>query len=106
MMPDHRRPAALPGFGDDEIESDRQPRQRRAILREPAERRLMDPRSLPTVDGLLREAEVPPGTPADLDDHELTGRAGIHRHDVQLCPPDPKLPPEDRPAGRLETRDR
>ena len=105
MVPDHRRPAAPPWFGDDEIESDRQSRERRPILREPAERRLMDPRSLPMVDGLLREPEVAPATPADLDHHQLTGRAGIHRHDVQLRPSDPKLPSEDCPAGGLEARD-
>jgi hypothetical protein len=105
VVPDHRRTAALAGFGHDEIEADRQAGEGRSILREPAERGLMNPRSLPMVDRLLGEAEVAPPSPADLHDHELPGRAGIHRHDVQLCPPDAKLPPQDDPTARLETRD-
>ena len=59
---------------------------------------------LAPVDGLLRQAEVAPGTPANLDDHEGRRRTRVDGDEVELGSPHPDLTTEDLPTRSAEPR--
>jgi RecB family exonuclease len=90
-----------PGFDDDEIDADRQRRQRdsvwQAVLEKPANRRA-EMAALAVVERLLREPEVSATSPADLDDHERRRRSRVDRHEVKFVTTDMDVPGEDGPA--------
>ena len=57
-------------------------------------------RTLPMVQRLLREPEVPAASPPHLHHHQCRRRPRIHRHQIDLVPSDAELPRKDAPAGR------
>jgi len=98
----------FPGLDDDQVEPDRQRRQRGPV-REPSglaqgEAGPVQPRALAMVDGLLRQAEVTTSAPPDLDDHDRRRRTRIDRDEVNLRVTDMHMHPEDAPAERGEVR--
>ena len=96
---------ATSGFDHDEVEPERQSRQRAAVGQSTAidqgECRRSQPGKLPPIDGLFREAVVAARAPADLDDHE-GGLCKINADEVELRPPDSHLAAEDAPTCPLE----
>ena len=74
----------------------------RAAVDEPVGRR-PDPDALAMVDGLLGQAEVPIGAPADLHDHERGRWTRVDRHEVQLVATDMDVPGQDGPTGVRQT---
>ena len=99
---------AIAGLDDDQVEPERQPRHRRSIrqhapIEQPVGGR-PDADALAMVDGLLGEAEVPAGPPANLDDDERRGRTRVDRHEVELVATDMDVPGQDGPAGVRESR--
>jgi hypothetical protein len=107
VVPDPRFSTGLVGRLDEhEVEPEREVRERLAVREaapvEQPERGVPHPSSLPPVERLLRQPEVTPRAPADLDRDEGGGRAGVDRHDVQLVAADVEVPGEDRPAACLE----
>ena len=99
---------ATAGLDHDEIEPERQVGQERTVRQgatlEESIRRRPDSRSLPMVDGLLRQAEIAVGPPADLDRNERPRWPGVHSHEIQFVPANMHVPCQDRPAGRRQTR--
>ena len=63
-----------------------------------------DAGALAVVDGLLGQAEVAAGPPADLDDDQRRGRTRVDRHEVELVATDMDVPGQDGPAGFREPR--
>ena len=97
-------------FHDDQVEADWQRREQGSVGQDARvaqdECRPMQPGALPTVDGLLGEAEVTATTPAHLDDDECGGRARIDGEHVDLGSANAQLSSEDAPAERGEVRGR
>jgi hypothetical protein len=92
-------------FEHDEVEAERQARQRlagqRAVVQQ-AVRAGADPRSLSMVHRFLGQPEFACAAPANLDHDKRGRRAGINRDEVQLEAAHPHVAPEDRPPCRLE----
>lgn len=89
----------------DEVDTDRQGRQRRPARQpvlEEAPQGCPKVGSLAMVDRLLGQAEGPRATPPNLDDHEGPRRTRVHGDEIELAPADPHLATEDCPAGGLE----
>ena len=91
---------------DDEVDTHRvtgegKPVRERSGLHEAADRGPQVPPLAP-VERLLRQPVVPPGPPADLDEHDAGRWPRIERHEVDLLPTDPDLAGQDRPAERDE----
>jgi hypothetical protein len=101
-------PDAIAGLDDHEIEAQGQPRHGRSIRQDaPIEQPVSsgpDANTFSTIDGLLGEAEVPTGPPADLDHYQRRGRTRIDRHEVELVTADMDVPGQDGPAGVRESR--
>ena len=93
-------------FDHEEIHPDAQAREGHAAVElanlEECRDRAPQPGALGPVERLLRQTEVAPAAPADLHEHELRGRAGIHRHDVQFPVARADVPAEDPPARSHE----
>lgn len=104
MMADARRIARhLRRLDEDEVEAERESRHgrpaREQVAIEQPEPGLAEAPPLPPANGLLRQSEVAPGAPANLDDDERWRRAGVDGDEIELAPPDPHVPGEDGPAG-------
>jgi hypothetical protein len=98
----------LAGLDDDDVEAERQERQRPAVGkgagRDHRPSRVSNVAALAVVDGFLGEAESPRAAEADLDDHEASGRgwAGVDCDEVELVAADADVPGEDGPALGFE----
>lgn len=92
---------------EDEVEAERESRDGcsagELVAIEQPEAGLAEAPPLPPADGLLRQSEVAPGAPANLDDDERRRRAGVDGHDVELPPADPDVSCQDRPARGHES---
>jgi hypothetical protein len=100
-------PDAIPGFDDDQVEPERQSWHRRAIRQDaPIEQPVgggPHANALAMINGLLGQAEVPAGPPADLHDHQRRGRTWVDRDEVELVATHVDVPGKDRPAGVRES---
>ncbi len=89
-------------FDDDDVEPDRGDGQGPPVGEPPRGEEPEDgpPETapLPAIDALLGEAEVSPGSPADLDGDELGRRPGIEGDEVEFVTPDADVAAEDPPA--------
>ena len=98
---------AAAGLEHDEVEAEREPRDRCAIGQRPtieeAVGGLPDPDPLAMIDRLLWEAEGTVRAPAHLDDHECRRRTRVDGDQVDLVPADVDVPGEHRPSGCLES---
>ncbi len=96
-----------PRLDDHEIHSDRQSWDGhpawQAVLEQAADSGA-EMAALAVVECLLREAEVTPAPPADLDDHEHRRRARVDRHEVELVATDMDVPGQDGPAQVAQPR--
>ena len=107
-MPDARPMVRwLARFDDDEIDADGEARHRRAAW-QPIGQEATDSRAqvapLATIEGLFRQAEVAPSSPADFDDHQAGRRARVDRHEVKLVATDMDVPGQDGPARFRQPR--
>ena len=97
---------ATAGFDHDEVEPKRKVRERPSVGQDTEiterERRLMESGALASVDGLLGEAEVAAGAPANLDQGQTGRRTGIDRQQVDLGAADAELPGEAGAAAIAE----
>ena len=88
-------------FHGEQVDPDRQPRDRPAVgqpvLEQPADGR-PQVRSLAMVEGLLGEAEVPTAAPADFDHDQARRRTRVDRHEIELVATDMDVPGQDCPA--------
>lgn len=102
-MADADRPAeARGGFDRDQVDADRKRGKERAIGQQPARDEPFD-RSphvgpLPSVEGLLRQAEAAIASPADLHDDQGSGRTGIEREQIELPATDAHVTAQHLPA--------
>jgi hypothetical protein len=104
MVPDQRFAATRIGFDDDKVEAERERRHHRAVGQRGAVDQPvacpMEKAPLAMVDRLLREPEIAPPAPTNLDDHEGPGRARVGRHEVDLVTADMDVPGKNGPASR------
>jgi hypothetical protein len=93
-------------FEHDEVEAERESRERLAAGQRPAIEQAVragaDPRPFPMVHRFLGQPEVAGPAPANLDHDERGWRAGIHRDEVELEATHPHVPPEDLPPGGFQ----
>jgi hypothetical protein len=91
------------GLHDDQVEADREWRQRRAIRQAAGlakrECRTVQARPLATVDGFLGQPEVTPRPPPHLDHDERRRWTRVYRQQVDLRAADAKLSRQDAPTG-------
>jgi hypothetical protein len=101
-----RQPVGIGRLDDDQVDAQRETRQRptagqASALEEPADR-AAEPRTLTPIDRFLGQPVVTATAPADLDDHELRWRTRIDRDDIELTSAGPHIPGQDRPSSGLE----
>lgn len=108
MVPDARCLTSLAGLDNDQVETDRQPRQRCPVRQlAPIEQPVCgeaQTRPFPVVDGLLAKPEAPRCPPAHLHDDEIGRRTRVDRHEIELMAADMDVPGQDGPTG-LEQSD-
>ena len=106
MVPNPRLPSPMTRFHDDEVESQRQPRNRTASRRHAPIQQAVGggphPDALAMIDRLLGQPEVAASSPADFDDHERRRRTRVDRHEVELVTTDMDVPGQDGPTGIRE----
>jgi hypothetical protein len=90
-----------PWLDGDEVDSNREPWDRapigQAILQQPSQCQ-SQMASLAVAEGLLSQPEVPPATPADLDNDKGLRRTRVDRHEIELVATDMDVPGQDGPA--------
>jgi hypothetical protein len=102
MVPHPRLPSPDPRLDDNEIETQRQPWNGTAIWRHATIQQAVGgsphPHALSVIDGLLRQAEVAVGAPANLHDDEGARRSRVNAYEIQFEAADADVSGQDRPA--------
>ena len=106
MVPQARRGCIRSWLDDDEVDRERQARDRRAIGEAASSGEVRDcdaqAELLAPIDRLLGQAMAPSRPPADLDADETRRRNRVDGHEIELQPSDAHMAAEDRPSGAKE----